>query len=78
MPYKIAYISILLFLSSISYLYAQTKESYYMDAYSKIDSMLTGKDSLNFKEAVFLTENAYFDNQLNQETFKQNTSIMCF
>jgi hypothetical protein len=31
--------------------------------------MLTGKDSLNFKEAVFLTENAYFDNQLNQETF---------
>jgi hypothetical protein len=39
-----------------------------MDAYLKIESMLSSKDSLNFKQAVFLTENAYFENQLNQET----------
>jgi hypothetical protein len=49
-----------------------------MDTYSKIESMLSDKDSLDFKEAVFLSENAYFDNQLNKETFKQNTSIYAF
>jgi hypothetical protein len=40
-----------------------------MDACSRIESMLSGKDSLNFKKAVFLTESAYFENQLNEELF---------
>jgi hypothetical protein len=50
-----------------------------MDAYSEIESMLSGKDPLDFKKAVFTTENAYFDNQLNQDAFNAyiqfNTSI---
>jgi len=58
---------------------AQTPQSYYSDAYSKVESMLLGNDSLNFKKAVYLTENAYFENQLNEETFNAyiqfNTSI---
>jgi hypothetical protein len=28
--------------------------------------MLLGKDPIDFKKAVYLTENAYFDNQLNE------------
>jgi hypothetical protein len=49
---------------------AQTPESYYSDAYSKIASMLEGKDALDFKKAVLTVENAYFENQLNEEVFE--------
>jgi hypothetical protein len=52
--------------------YAQDTDSQYLNAYSSIVSMLMGQNSLDFKEAVFLTENAYFDNQLNQETFNSH------
>jgi len=48
---------------------AQTLQSCYSDAYSQIESMLSGKDSLDFKKAVFITENAYYANQLNEEIF---------
>jgi hypothetical protein len=30
--------------------YAQIPDNYYSDAYSKIESMLSGNDSLDFKE----------------------------
>ena len=43
---------------------AQTSQSLYDDAYSKIESMLSGKDSLDFKKAVFLTENIYSEKNL--------------
>jgi hypothetical protein len=48
---------------------AQTVDIYYSDAFFKIGSMLSGKDSLNFKQAVFTTENAYFENQLDETVF---------
>ena len=48
---------------------AQTSQSYYYDAYSQIESILSGKDSFDFKKAVFLTENAYFENQLDEAVF---------
>ena len=50
-------------------IHAQSADSYYLDAFSQIESMLSGNDSLDFKKAVFLTENAYFENHLNQEAF---------
>lgn len=57
----------------------QFNDSHYMKTHSIIESMLYNKDSLDFKKAVFLTENAYFDNQLNEQAFnnaiKMNTSI---
>ncbi|WP_321520119.1 hypothetical protein [uncultured Bacteroides sp.] len=34
-----------------------------------LDSMLNGKKGLDFKQAVFCTENAYMANSLNYETF---------
>jgi hypothetical protein len=66
-----------LFSLLVSVFHAQFSENCYLKAYSKLQSMLKNSDSLDFKKAIFLTENAYFDNQLNQETFKQNTYI-CF
>ena len=46
-------------------------ERQYDSTFLKIESMLLRKDSLNFKKAVFLTENAYFDNQINEVSFNQ-------
>ncbi len=54
-------------------------ESLYTSSFSKIDSMLSGKSSLDFREAVYMTENAYFDNRLDERAFdyaiKFNASI---
>lgn len=44
-------------------------QSPYKKAYIEITSMFSEKDFLDLKKAVFLTENAYFDNTLNEETF---------
>ena len=44
---------------------AQDSTCYYQQAYEIIDSMLTGKTQLNFKNAVLTTENAYLDGQLD-------------
>ncbi|MCF8358423.1 MAG: hypothetical protein K9H26_06665 [Prolixibacteraceae bacterium] len=54
---------------TIQFSYTQTNESLYFTAFSKIDSMLTGKNSLCFKSAVFLSENTYFDNHYRETDF---------
>lgn len=46
---------------------AQSSKSIYQVAYNKIDSMLLGTNALSFKEAVFVTENSYLDNQLDNK-----------
>jgi len=69
MPYKIIIYCFVFLMCDISFLQAQTPEAYYENVYERIDSMLTGKSALDFKKAVFLTENAYFENQLNQKAF---------
>ena len=69
MPIIIKYLLLLLMLLFTTNIQAQLTNSYYHDAFSQIESMLSGKDSIDFKKAVFLTENAYFENQLNQEDF---------
>ncbi|MDR1199302.1 MAG: hypothetical protein LBK94_09905 [Prevotellaceae bacterium] len=69
MKIKFRYSVVLLFSLFMFTAYSQTPEKYCFDAFSEIESMLSGKDSLNFKKAVFITENAYFENQLNEEVF---------
>jgi hypothetical protein len=68
---KIAMNLCLLF--STSYLLAQpgiaTKEAY-MHAFTDLKNMLTGKDSINYERAVFITENAYYNNALDYSDFK--------
>lgn len=49
--------------------YSQLTTKLYSSSYSEIESMLSGKDSIDFKKAVFSTENAYFDNNLNRRDF---------
>lgn len=77
MKYRILFI---LFVSlSCSSISAQNKERIYETTYNSVDSMLTGTKPVNFQQAVYLTENAYFDNQLDKTTFDDairfNTSI---
>lgn len=54
---------------------AQTSQSYYTEVYSELSSMLSGNKPLDFKRAVFLTENAYNEDQLNEETFNSIIGI---
>lgn len=55
---------------------AQDSTRYYQQAYEIIDSMLTGKMPLNFKKAVFTTENAYFDGALNIKKFNREIETL--
>ena len=47
---------------------------YYRDASKMLIDMLNGKTALNLKEAVFITENAYFEGKLNRSEY--NKAIM--
>lgn len=55
---------------------AQDSIRYYQQAFEIIDSMLTGKIQLNFKKAVFATENAYLDGQLDIEKMNNEIEIL--
>lgn len=57
-----------------------TSIKYYEEAYKEMKGMLNGTNSLSFKRAVFLTENAYWNNELDYELFcKQinDLTILC-
>ena len=49
---------------------AKTTLDYYNDAYYEIEQMLNGYIPLDFKRAVFVTENAYFKEGLNYPDFE--------
>lgn len=59
-----------------SLLKAQDSTHFYHEAYSIIDSMLTGKTTLNFKKAVLTTENAYHDGQLDFDKINNEIAIL--
>ncbi len=42
---------------------------YYLDAYNKLQAMLNGQGAASFKEAVFITENAWYDNKLSYDKY---------
>jgi len=44
--------------------------NYFEEAYKELEGMLEGRDSLDYERAVFLTENAYWDNQIAYSDFK--------
>lgn len=46
-----------------------SKEAFY-SAFDELKNMLEGNDSLNYEKAVFITENAYYDNSIKFENFK--------
>jgi hypothetical protein len=47
-----------------------SKASFY-SAFDALKNMLEGKDSLNYEKAVFITENAYYNNALDYSDFKE-------
>lgn len=47
----------------------------YQESFSKIENMLSGKSELNFKNGVFYSENAWYDNQLDKEKFDSYISF---
>ena len=61
------YIIAIVFISTCTQSKAQDSIRFYNEAYAVIDSMLIGETSLNFKKAVFATENAYSDGQLDDD-----------
>lgn len=44
-------------------------DSFYNKAYNELYSMLNGATPVNFKRAVFITENAYLNDQLNYNSY---------
>lgn len=51
-------------------------ESYYTDAFNELKEMLEDKQPLSFKRAVFITENAYFENGLDYNKFSNCISML--
>lgn len=77
MNYK--FLLLLFVVFSLTSINAQNNERIYETIFNSVDSMLTGIKPVNFQQAVYLTENAYFDNQLDKKAFDDairfNTSI---
>lgn len=49
--------------------FAKSLQTGYLKAFSDIHSMLLDNDAVSFTKAVYLTENAYFEDQLEEEVF---------
>jgi len=56
-------------------IYAQNNDNYEW-SYNYINSMLQGEDSLNFVNAVFAVEDAYFDGKLDIDVFNQELDFL--
>jgi hypothetical protein len=61
---------VLLFTLSLTDSFSQSKAAY-ESAFVEIHKMLKGESPLDFKRAVFLTENAYYSNKLDYKEFCQ-------
>ncbi|MEP7197470.1 MAG: hypothetical protein ABI851_13190 [Saprospiraceae bacterium] len=64
-------LSLILFISGTLLTQAQTADTkaIYKQAFNEQLQMLNGKKTIDFKRAVFLTENAYYKGQLNYQSF---------
>ena len=66
---RLKYLFIALFCLYTVKIQAQSVEPSYLKALVEIESMLSGNSGLDFKKAVFLTEDTYLDGRLNEKTF---------
>lgn len=53
----------------------QTDKKYFLDAKNEIENMLNGTKPLDYEKAVFIMENAYYDNKLNYEDFQFSLNV---
>ncbi len=63
------YLFFLLVISSGCTIFASAQPVYYSKAYTELTNMLCGESYLSFKEAVFIVENAYYDEAVNKDEF---------
>ncbi len=56
--------------------YAQSESKYYDNAYQNLAEMLENKQDIKLKKAVFLTENAFLDNQLSYGEFNDKIYML--
>ena len=61
---------------SISYTYEINPEIFYVNAFYEFKDMLEEKQKLSFKRAVFITENAYFENLFDYKIFSNYISSL--
>lgn len=47
----------------------------FFNAFSEIDSMLSSNSPVELKKAVFLTENAFYENQINKDAFDKTIRV---
>jgi len=57
--------------------HSQDGKQYFVDAFKEQMDMLQGKRPIDFKRAVFITENAYYKGQLNYQTYCNDISAIC-
>ena len=59
---------------------AQTKtdslKQYFSSAKIEIEAMLSNKIPLDYERAVFMTENAFYENALDYNVFKENIDFL--
>ncbi len=70
------FLNILIFALLCHYSIAQTNQKDYENAFDKLNCMLNETCALNFKEAVFMVENAYFSNNLNLEILENEINLL--
>ncbi|PXV66876.1 hypothetical protein CLV62_104137 [Dysgonomonas alginatilytica] len=51
------------------------QQTYYKEAFTGINTMLFDNSPLDFQKAVFLTENAYYEGELDEKKFKDNIQL---
>ncbi|MCL4817227.1 MAG: hypothetical protein KJZ56_11345 [Flavobacteriales bacterium] len=61
---------------SIKHTYEINPEIFYVNAFHELKEMLEEKRVLSFKRAVFITENAYFENLFDYKIFSNYISIL--
>lgn len=66
MKWIVAFLLISFLLSTAK---CQTSDSIYRGAFEQLKNMLSGERPLSFKDAVFITENAYTDNEYDYESY---------
>lgn len=71
--FKILYLFILCLFLSVMKLHAS--DSLYLKGFHEINNMLSKKNSLNFKKAIYLVENTYCDGSLDENIFNNAIAI---
>ena len=77
---KVPAVTIILFFTLSLNLFGNDtfKDEYYQSAYNELISMLNGEKQLDFKRAVFISENAYLENTLDYNHYCKRIDSIVF